>query len=194
MERSLPGGSLPPSTNFFIELDGLKVDVKMKKKRIFPAERIGMGIFFIICSLLFSVLCIYAAFYAPYSTKKFEVEFLIAPVTVIFSLIYITAHTTYDSEKLVSWTLYHKKTVRFKNIISIRRKWVNCSSRGSKSARLYWHVIWNDGSGKKDKYTRIFLPANPNHKVVKTLIESIKKVKPNVEFINDFDTIVFHSR
>ena len=119
---------------------------------------------------------------------------MIAPATVIFSIVYITAHTTYDSEKLVSWTLYRKKTVRFKNIITIRRKWVNCSSRGVKSAKLYWHVIWNDGSSKKDKITRIFLPANPNHKSVKNLIEAIKKVNSDVEFINDLDTIAFHIR
>ena len=148
-------------------------------KRIFSSERLCRGLFFTICTFLYLALILYAEFYSAHAPKKIGVEFLGVPAIFLIALHYLTAHVSFDSEKLVSWTIYRRKTVFFENIIQITRKW---NSGGKGGACLSYILCYMDREKGREKTILICLPSKYESKKVQTLISQMKIINHNFEF------------
>ncbi len=92
----------------------------------------------------------------------------------------ITAHTAYNSEKILAWSLFYRKKIRFDEITKIHRTW-----QGSgKSLRLRWYVLYMDKN--KVAKAKLYLPDDFDSESVKKLAGAIKAV--NDKFVFVFDT------
>lgn len=148
--------------------------------RIFPVGRVVTGAIIFIGTTLFSVLIFC---FDHTASKTIEVLSLPIAVAFVFSLPFLTAHISFDSEKLVSWTIFRRKTVRFEDILQITRKW---ERRVRGGAKLYYRLCYLDRENRKEKYVRIFLPENYKSKKVQSLIAQIKSVNHDFEFLFEF--------
>ncbi len=94
----------------------------------------------------------------------------------------ITAHTAYNSEKILAWSLFYRKKIRFDEIIKIHRTW-----QGSgKSLRLRWYVLYMDKNKNKVAKAKLYLPDDFGSESVANLASAIKAVNDKAVFV--FDT------
>ncbi len=94
----------------------------------------------------------------------------------------ITAHTAYNSERLLVWSFFYRKKINFDKITQICRTW-----QGSgKSLRLKWYVLYLDKNKNKVAKAKLYLPDDFGSESVANLASAIKAVNDKAVFV--FDT------
>ncbi|MBO7612992.1 MAG: hypothetical protein J6S81_04145, partial [Treponema sp.] len=89
----------------------------------------------------------------------------------------ITAHTAYNSEKILVWSLFYRKKIRFDEITKIHRTW-----QGSgKSLRIKWYVLYMDKN--KVAKAKLYLPDDFGSESVASLASAIKAVNDEFVFV-----------
>ncbi|HBB15052.1 MAG TPA: hypothetical protein DCZ76_12390 [Treponema sp.] len=148
-------------------------------KRIFPKERVILGLLGIAALLFFW----FTIFNSGFSLDAGSVMLLfLFALGLVICVNLITAHTAYNSEKILAWSLFYRKKIRFDEIIKIHRTW-----QGSgKSLRLRWYVLYMDKNKNKVAKAKLYLPDDFGSESVANLASAIKAVNDKAVFV--FDT------
>jgi len=146
-------------------------------KRIFPKERVILGLLGI-AALLFFWFTIFKSGFSLDAGSVFLLILFALGLVICVNL--ITAHTAYNSEKILAWSLFYRKKINFDKITQICRTW-----QGSgKSLRLKWYVLYMDKN--KVAKAKLYLPDDFGSESVAKLASAIKAVNDKVVFL--FDT------
>ncbi|MBQ1726415.1 MAG: hypothetical protein II039_03410 [Treponema sp.] len=146
-------------------------------KRIFPKERVILGLLGIAALLFFW----FTIFNSGFSLDAGSVMLLfLFALGLVICVNLITAHTAYNSERLLVWSFFYRKKINFDKITQICRTW-----QGSgKSLRLKWYVLYMDKN--KVAKAKLYLPDNFDSESVTNLASTIKAVNDKAVFV--FDT------
>lgn len=142
-------------------------------KRIFPSRQLILGIFLGAFSLLMFFIALLPK--DDIDIKAFLYSIFLFP----FSLFFATTHTAYDSEFLISWTIFKRKKILIQDILEISRKWVS----GGKSGAFHWYVSHFDRIDRRELTTHIFLPGNYKSKKVQEFLDFMKKTNHKIDFL-----------
>ncbi|MBO7421068.1 MAG: hypothetical protein J6U06_08120 [Spirochaetaceae bacterium] len=149
-------------------------------KRIFSVKRFLRG--FIPAIALVALFLLWS----KESGYDKDVMFVISPfyiVVMFFAIHFMTAHTAYDSEKVVALSLFRRKSIRFENIIRLHRKWESIKG----GYILYWFVFYRDDYKDCELKAKLYLPDNPEGNGVQSLFAAIKAVNPDATLVVDLE-------
>ena len=148
--------------------------MERKLKRIFPKERVILGLLGIAALLFFW----FTIFNSGFSFDAGSVFLLILfALGLVICVNLITAHTAYNSEKILVWSLFYRKKIRFDEITKIHRTW-----QGSgKSLRIKWYVLYMDKN--KVAKAKLYLPDDFGSESVASLASAIKAVNDEFVFV-----------
>lgn len=143
-------------------------------KRIFPKERVILGLLGIAALLFFW----FTIFNSGFSLDAGSVTLLfLFALGLVICVNLITAHTAYNSERLLVWSFFYRKKINFDKITQICRTW-----QGSgKSLRLKWYVLYMDKN--KVAKTKLYLPDDFDSESVEKLAGAIKAVNDKFVFL-----------
>ncbi|MBQ4025499.1 MAG: hypothetical protein II611_08920 [Treponema sp.] len=146
-------------------------------KRIFPKERVILGLLGI-AALLFFWFTIFNSGFSLDAGSVMQLFLFALGLVICVNL--ITAHTAYNSERLLVWSFFYRKKINFDKITQICRTW-----QGSgKSLRLKWYVLYMDKN--KVAKAKLYLPDDFGSESVANLASAIKAVNDKAVFV--FDT------
>ncbi len=145
-------------------------------KRIFPHRNVLFGLFL-------GIMSGSALYFALFDKNGIDAKPLLFAV-FLFSLAFhfVTMHTSYDSEFVVSWTFFKREKIRIEDILQIQREWIS-GGKGGGSYR--WTISHWDRENKRERVTFLPLPANYKSKKVADFIDFIKSFNYKIEFVLD---------
>ncbi len=146
--------------------------------RIFSVKRFLYGFIFAIPSIW--VLCLLIS-----DDNKGIFEYSFELIFFIFVLYYVhlmTAHTAYNSEKVVALSLFWRKSIRYENIVRLEKKY-----KFSRAGSSCWLAFYRDDFKDCEQKTTLYLPDNPEGNGVQSLFAAIKEVNPSATLVIDED-------